>query len=421
MNRTIAPDTLQINHIQLPKLEVFKLDNGLTVYGLPSEHEVMKLDFVFDAGKWFEEQNLVADFANRLAREGTKGKSSLQINELLDFYGASLENQSFFSNAGFQLYSLSKNVPKLLPLMHELLTEADFPAHEVDIFKENRKAKHLQRLAKTDYVANRIFLQNMWGNVHPYGRVTEVEDIEKIEREALKKFFEQHYHAGNSFIILAGKYNEAILQQLNLFFGNKNWVKENVSVPTFTYNASPNLEHFIEKEKSVQCSLMVGKQEISKDDPEFDEMTVVNTLLGGYFGSRLMANIREQKGYTYGIYSAISAYKHGAIFEISTDIGKEYRNATLDEIQKEFSLLKNEPVDKEELQTVKNYMSGKILRSADGAFRFSDVLKGLILFDRTPESLNEYLGTIQQISPERIMELSKKHFDFENMYRVAVG
>ncbi len=167
--------------------------------------------------------------------------------------------------------------------------------------------------------------------------------------------------------------------------------------------------------------MQVGNAAISKDHPEFDELTVVNTLFGGYFGSRLMANIREEKGYTYGIYSALTAYKHGAIFEVSTDIGKEYRDATLNEIQKEFSLLQTELVDEDELQTVKNYMSGKILRSADGAFRFSDVLKGLLLFDRKPESLNEYLQTIQQISSERIMELAQKHFDFEKMYKVAVG
>lgn len=421
MNRVIAPKTQQINHISLPKIETISLDNGLQVYGLPSEHEVVKIDFVFDAGKWFEEENLVADFANQLAREGTKKKTSLQINELLDFYGANLENQTFFSNAGFQLYSLSKNVTHLLPLMQEIFTEVDFPANEVEIFKTNRKEKHLQRLAKTDYVSNRIFLQNMWGKNHPYGRVTELEDIAKINRENLHEFFFKHYNANNCFIILAGKYNEEILQQLNAFFGHKEWVGKKSIANHFSREANPQLVTFMEKEKSVQCSLQVGNAAISKDNPEFDELTVVNTLFGGYFGSRLMANIREEKGYTYGIYSALTAYKQGAIFEISTDIGKEYREATLHEIEKELSRLQNEAADIEELQTVKNYMSGKILRSADGAFRFSDVLKGLLLFDRTPESLNNYLQTIQSISSERIMELAKKHFDFEKMYKVAVG
>ncbi|HEY0261413.1 MAG TPA: insulinase family protein, partial [Chitinophagales bacterium] len=245
MNRTIAPDTQQISTINLPKIEAITLDNGLKVYGLPSAHEVVKIDFVFDAGKWYEKENLVADFANQLAREGTKTKTSLQINELLDFYGANLENQTFFSNAGFQLYSLSKNISQLLPLVHELFTEADFPASEVDIFKANRKEKHLQRLAKTDYVSNRIFLQNMWGKNHPYGRVTEIDDIEKIQRENLSSFFYEHYHAGNCFIILAGKYDEQTLQQLNTFFGNKNWLKERSVAPAYSREANSQLTHFI--------------------------------------------------------------------------------------------------------------------------------------------------------------------------------
>lgn len=421
MNRSIAPETQQIDALKIPAIQSFSLDNGLKVYGVYSAHNVLKVDFIFNAGKWYEEKNLVADFTNQLIREGTRNKTSLQINETLDFYGANLESQSYFSNAGYQLYALSKNIPQLLPLVHELFTEAAFPAHEVDLYKSNRKEKHLQRLAKTDYAANRIFLQNMWGKNHPYGRVTEVEDIDVIQPEWLSTYYHQYYSAANCFIILSGKFDETIIKQLNDLFGNKNWIGQKTTDKQHQREAKKDVVAFQNKENSVQCSLMVGNASISKDNPEFDELTVVNTLFGGYFGSRLMANIREEKGYTYGIYSSLTAYKHGGIFEISTDIGKEYRESTLNEIQKEISLIQTELVDEEELQTVKNYMSGKILRSVDGALRFSDVLKGLLLFDRTPESLSNYLKTIQQISAERIAELAKKHFDFEKMYKVAVG
>lgn len=421
MNRRIAPQTQQIDVLKIPDIQSFSLDNGLKVFGVYSAHDVLKVDFVFDAGKWYEEKNLVADFTNQLIREGTRNKTSLEINEMLDFYGANLECQSYFSNAGYQLYALSKNVPKLLPLIQELFTEAVFPAHEVDLYKSNRKEKHLQRLAKTDYAANRIFLQNMWGKNHPYGRVTEVDDIEVIHPDLLSAYYRQHYNASNCFIILSGKFDETIIKQLNDLFGNKKWTGQKTTERQHQREAKIELDTFQDKENSVQCSLMVGNASISKDNPEFDELTVVNTLLGGYFGSRLMANIREEKGYTYGIYSSLTAYKHGGIFEISTDIGKEYREATLREIQKEILSIQTELVDEDELQTVKNYMSGKILRSVDGALRFSDVLKGLLLFDRKPESLSDYLKTIQQISRERVAELAQKHLDFGKMYKVAVG
>jgi zinc protease len=157
------------------------LSNGIKVYGIPSNQGVLKVDFVFDAGKWFEQKNLVADFANKLMREGTKQKSSLAINEILDFYGCNLEEQSYFSNAGFQLYSLSRNIHQVLPLMKEMLTEAAFPESEFELLRSNRKEKHLQRLAKNDYLANRLFLSNMWGVNHPYGRVTEVENFDKCK------------------------------------------------------------------------------------------------------------------------------------------------------------------------------------------------------------------------------------------------
>lgn len=421
MNRTIAPAVNIADHITIPRTEELVLSNGIKVYAIPSNQGVVKIDFVFDAGKWFEQKNLVADFANKLMREGTKQKSSLAINEILDFYGCNLEEQAYFSNAGFQLYSLSRNIHQVLPLMKELLTEAAFPESEFELLRSNRKEKHLQRLAKNDYLANRLFLSNMWGVNHPYGRVTEVENFDTMQVADVHDFFYQHYHAGNCFIILAGEYTDATLKQLDELFGAADWKKQPSTPILHQRNMGKELLLHLDKENAVQTSLMVGNATITKTHPDFDALTIVNTILGGYFGSRLMANIREEKGYTYGVYSSLSAYQHGAIFEVSADVGKEHKDATFHEIKKEMQRLQTELVDDEELQTVKNYMSGRILRSVDGALRYADVLKGLLLFNRTPESINSYMNAIQSINANRIQELAQQHLQFDSMYKVSVG
>lgn len=421
MNRTIAPAVNIANHITIPRTEELVLSNGIKVYAIPSNQGVVKIDFVFDAGKWFEQKNLVADFANKLMREGTKQKSSLAINEILDFYGCNLEEQAYFSNAGFQLYSLSRNIHQVLPLMKEMLTEAAFPESEFELLRSNRKEKHLQRLAKNDYLANRLFLSNMWGVNHPYGRVTEVENFDTMQVADVHDFFYQHYHAGNCFIILAGEYTDATLKQLDELFGAADWKKQPSTPILHQRNMGKELLLHLDKENAVQTSLMVGNATITKTHPDFDALTIVNTILGGYFGSRLMANIREEKGYTYGVYSSLSAYQHGAIFEVSADVGKEHKDDTFHEIKKEMQRLQTELVDDEELQTVKNYMSGRILRSVDGALRYADVLKGLLLFNRTPESINSYMYAIQSIDANRIQELAQQHLQFDSMYKVSVG
>jgi predicted Zn-dependent peptidase len=181
------------------------------------------------------------------------------------------------------------------------------------------------------------------------------------------------------------------------------------------------MDSYLPIKDSVQSSIMVGNASILRNDPDYDELTVLNTVFGGYFGSRLMSNIREDKGYTYGIYSSLTPYRNGTIFEIGAEVGKEHKDNTFREIKLEMQRLQNEPIDEEELQTVKNYMSGRILRSVDGALRYSDVLKSMILFDRNPEKINEYLTAIQNISAERVQQLAKRYLDFEKMYRIAVG
>jgi predicted Zn-dependent peptidase len=421
MNRTQAPAVKIADRINIPHTDEMVLSNGIKVYGIPSDQGVIKVDFVFDAGKWFEHKNLVADFANKLMREGTKQKSSLAINEILDFYGCNLEEQSYFSNAGFQLYSLSRNIHQVLPLMKEMLTEASFPESEFELLRSNRKEKHLQRLAKNDYLANRLFLSNMWGKSHPYGRVTELENFDEMQVTDVSDFFYQHYHAGNCFIVLAGSYTDAILKQLEELFGSSDWKKQPSTPILHQRDMGHQLILHQEKENAVQTSLMVGNATITKTHPDFDALTIVNTILGGYFGSRLMANIREEKGYTYGVYSSLSAYQQGAIFEISADVGKEHKEATFHEIKKEMQRLQTELVDAEELQTVKNYMSGRILRSVDGALRYADVLKGLLLFNRAPESINSYLTAIQTIEAEQIRNLAQQYLQFDEMYKVSVG
>jgi zinc protease len=423
MNRTFAPEINLIDSVSLPKVEQATLDNGVPVYLInEGEQDVMKIELVFKAGKWYEEKNLVSDLANRMMREGTKTKSAKEIADTFDYYGANFNTDTGFETAGISLYTLSKHVAHLLPLISEILRESIFPEHELRTVLTNRKQRLSVELTKNDFLANRHFVNALFGSKHPYGRVTEFGDFDMIKVEDLKAFFKRYYQPANLFIIVSGKFESSLIKTLNQLFGNKNWAgeKNNTEVIHNIESSSELIQH-TEKADSVQSAVALGNITINKTHPDFLKLSVLNTLFGGYFGSRLMSNIREGKGYTYGIHSSIISYPHAGFLEIFSEVGKDVRESTLNEIKKEIDLIRSEPVDAEELQVVKNYMSGRILRSIDGPMKFSETLKGLIIYNQDTDYIHQILKTVREVTAKELLELANKYFDYDKMYKVTVG
>lgn len=423
MNRTLAPEINLIEKIQLPQVETLKLDNGVPVYGINAgEQEVVKIELMFKAGKWYEEKNLVADYTNRMLREGTTNHTAKKLADTFDYYGANINYGAGFETGGATLYSLTKQVEHLLPLLYEVFTEPVFPENELATILSNRKQRLMVDLKKNEFLANRHFVQALFGSTHPYGRVTEFTDFDNFSVDDLKLFCKQQYNASNLTILVSGKFDEKLLKQLNQFFGSAAFAGPAAS-DTIAHSASPSAEliHHTEKADSVQTAIVLGNHAINKHHPDFLKLSVLNTVFGGYFGSRLMSNIREEKGYTYGIHSSFVSYPHAGFIEISSEVGKDVKEATLTEIEKEINLLRTELIDEEELQVVKNYMSGKILRSVDGPIKYSETFKGLLLYNQTPEYIHRLLTNIREVSAEELMRLAQQYLDYNKMYKVTVG
>ncbi len=423
MNRQLAPEINLIDSLTLPKVEKVVLDNGVDVYLLnEGEQEVVKVELMFKAGKWFEEKNLVADLTNRLLREGTTNKTAKQLADVFDYYGANFNNAAGYETAGASLYSLTKHIDKLLPLFFEIFTESVFPEHELQTIIANRKQRLSIDLTKNDFLANRHFVDALYGQKHPYGRVTQVDDYEKFTIEDLKAFFKKYYNASNLIIMVSGKFDDTVVKKLNETFGSKSLIGEKASETiSHSVQSSSQLINHTEKTDAVQSAIMIGNITINKTHPDFLKLSVLNTVFGGYFGSRLMSNIREEKGYTYGIHSSFASYPHGGFIEISSEVGKDVREATMKEIAHEINLLRTELIGDEELQVVKNYMSGKILRSIDGPMKFSETLKGLIIYKQDVSYIHQLLTTIREVSSEELLALANKYFDYDKMYKVTVG
>lgn len=422
-NRTIAPpikDAINFE-IKLKPCTRFSLSNGAPVYYInDGAEEVAMVEFVFNAGNNFENKNTIASATNYLLKNGTSQKNAFEITEYFEYYGAYLSRNCYNETATITLHCLSKHLKVLLPVIRDLVTASIFPQKEIEIFQQNTIQRLSVNLLKCDFVANRLIDEYLYGAEHPYGKVSNKEDIEAITREDIAGFFSHYYSNGKCTIFSAGKLPADFEQLLETFFGD---LRVNENVPTVTPTreiASQKKYDIINDKEGVQGAIRIARPFPNRHHPDFKKIIILNTLFGGYFGSRLMTNIREEKGYTYGIHSFLQNHIQDTAWVISTEAGKDVCNATIAEVYKEMKLLTEVPVDEEELLLVKNYMMGLNLGHIDGPFNVIDRWKSLILNNLDENYFNDSIETIKTISAKELQELSNKYLQPEDFFELVV-
>lgn len=423
-DRNIPPvvhDAVAFEYI-LPPINTTRLDNGLPLYWLNAGvQEVVEINWIVPAGLWHEEKQSVANAVAGLLKNGTSKYTSHALHEALEFYGASLKVGAGNDNANITLHALTKHLPQLLPVVYDILTDAIFPEEELNIYRKNTIQRLLVSLRECEFVANQQIDALLFGDSHPYGRYTRRENIEALTRQDLLDFYKKHYDLGGVQIFMAGKIGETECSLINDVFGKTPVTvtvateKEHTAAPADTRKHS-----LLNDPNGVQGAIRVARLFPNRHHPDFAPMVVLNTLFGGYFGSRLMSNIREEKGFTYGIYSSLTPYRHGGSITIHTEAGRDVLEAALKEIYYEMDLLRREEVDEEELLLVKNYLLGNLLGDLDGPFSILQRWRTLILNGFTVEHFNRNIAVYKSITPAALKELAIKYYDPEAFFEMVV-
>ena len=422
LNRKAPPyikDAVEFN-LQLKPYEKFVLDNGVEVYAINGGAEdVLQIEWVFYAGNWFEEKNLVAASTNFLLKNGTSGKNAFQLNEHFEYYGSHLNRHCYNETATVSLHSLSKHLEVLLPVIKELISDSVFPEEEISTYKQNMKQRLNVNLKKCDFVAHRLIDKYVYGEDHPYGRFTRFEDFDSITREELIKFYQQYYLNGKMIIFVAGKLPGNIFSLLNKNFGDlKN---QHVTSNDIAIQPADEKKYRVTNDPNgVQGAIRLGTPFPNRRHPDFLKAQVLNVLFGGFFGSRLMTNIREDKGYTYGIHSYVQNHIHQTAWIISTEAGRDVCEPAIVEVYREMELLRNESVDDEELLLVRNYMMGSLLADLDGPFQIINRWKNIILNGLDESYFYKSIDTIKTVSSTELQELANKYLLPENFYELVV-
>jgi zinc protease len=422
LNRKQPPvikDAIEFD-LRLKPYEKHVLNNGVEVYTIDAGAEdVLQVEWVFNAGNWFEDKNLIAASTNFLLKNGTSKKSAFQVNEHFEYYGAYVNRNCYNETATISIHCLSKHLEALLPVVREMLVDAVFPEEEIRIYKQNMKQRLNVNLKKADFVAGRLIDAYLYGEEHPYGRYTRFEDFDGVKREELLDFYRQYYQNGKFVLFVAGKLPPNLFPMLNQWFGDLN----NKPVPLSNLqpvSAEEKKYRVMNDPQGVQGSIRLGAHFPNRHHPDFLKAQVLNNVFGGFFGSRLMSNIREEKGYTYGIYSYLENHMQQSAWIISTEAGREVCEATITEVHKEMALLREEQVDEEELLLVRNYMIGSILGDLDGPFHIINRWKNIILNQLDENYFYNQIDTIKKVSAEELQELANKYLKPENFYELVV-
>jgi len=420
LNRKQAPDFKQVSTINFIHPEKKVLDNGVPVFTIYSgEQDLVRIEFIFDNVNWKSEKPLQAIAVSALINNGTNKLTSKEIAEQIDFYGAFFQTEYVQDQSSVTLYTLNKHLHSVLPIVKDVLSESQFPQKELDIYIQNQKQKLQVNLKKNDILARKEFAHALFGNT-AYGVNIQAEHYDALKREDLVDYFKAAYAPNNCTIIVSGKFDEASFNLLNDAFG-KDWEKSNAIKNSFDFAATAKQNIYTEKPEALQSAIRIGQLAINRKHEDFSGLQILNTVLGGYFGSRLMNNIREDKGYTYGIGSGVSSLQQAGYLFIATEVGADVCAAALTEIYKEIEILKTELIGDEELDLVRNYMLGSMLGSLENVFSHADKFKNIYFAGLDYDYYTKYIEKVKTITAEELLALANKYLTTDHFTEVVIG
>lgn len=419
LDRRTPPPYQQVTNINLQHATLRHLPKGVPLHILRAgKQEVLRIEAIFRAGTVLENKSAQAFFTTKMLSEGTSRYSAKEIANILDGHGAHLDLSPGFDFCTVAVYTLSKHLPVILPLFKSILTEAVFPEKELETLKDIKKQRLRVDNNKNAVVASKQFRHKLFGN-HPYGIFLKEDDIDRITANDLEDYYRQYLHH-NFELMVAGDVSPQAEAHIEKAFGEVVFKP----IPASAFEApkeEPIGRENIPKKGSLQSSIRMGRRLFTLSHPDFNRFSVLNTIFGGYFGSRLMKSIREEKGYTYGISSNVVPMKGAGYFLIGTDVVGEFTEETVKEIQHEIHLLQNQLIDASELETVKNYMLGSFLSSLDTPFALADRYKTTYLHELPLDYYEQFVREINEVSAEELRELAQRYLDPHTFTTVIVG
>ena len=417
IERKIAPEIKQIEKINFISPDKFLLSENASFFWMKEvPNDTARLDFTFDAGT-IRDSNLISSLVAGLLFSGTAKKSSTEIHNELDYLGAFFDVGLSHESVMVSFYALNKNMLAVFKIFEDAIENVIFQQNEIDELIRERKQKLQVNLEKVGFLAQREFQKNLFEGTD-YARQIQLQDYDAAKRTEILEFHDKNYKKGLRKVVLVGNLDKS---DVNLIIENsKKWAQTNSQVFESNFKNKIGVST-IEKKDAVQSAIRIGKTLFNKNHQDFIGISILNTILGDYFGSRLMKNIREDKGYTYGISSMEVELARSGYFLIGTEVGTNQKDLAIAEIKYEIERLQNELIPNVELDLVRNYLLGQLLKGADGPYAMSDLFLSVDTYNLDFTFYDEYIDKIQNIEPKELQELAIKYLNWDTMSIVTAG
>lgn len=413
------PDIVIPRSVEMPPSKLSHAKNGVRIYILSSDDfEVVRFTFVFKAGSSLQTKPFAASSTANMLGEGSSSLTAQEIAERLDFYGSYFDVNIDRDYSYISFCSLKKFFEPTLEVAREILLHPAFPEREAEVYRQKRKQSLTIERQKVDMQSREMFAEALFGSDHPYGISTHEDEYDNLTTDDLKEHYMRLYTAENAFVVCSGNIDEGVYAEIEALASELR-AGESASVEF----APPATTHYLERNvaSALQSSVRVGRLLFPRTHPDFVGMQVVAAILGGYFGSRLMQNLREEHGYTYGVMAAMVNFEHEGYLAIATQVARERREDAIREIYNEIERLRHELISEEELQMVKNVMIGEILRILDGPFGIADVTIENIMCGMDNSATEESVRRIFSITPEEVKRLAEKYLKHDDLVVVVAG
>ncbi|MBP7496374.1 MAG: insulinase family protein [Bacteroidales bacterium] len=413
--------TIESPDITLPS--PVRLDNGIELYDIRGgANEIINLSFYFKGSAAFYNSLTLAGFTVDTLLKGSAEYNMETISNIIDYYGIDMDCDLDRDRISISITLLKKHLDKFMPFLEDIIKNASFPEEEIDLYLKNTKQSFIIKQQKTAYICKTKFREKLFGVEHPYGNNVRIEDFSIYNNKEFKEFHNNNFTYNNCYIVISGYTDDKLIKLINVHFGQNNWSNNFKAANTIKNTLSDSdKKSFLLKPDAIQSAIRIGRIVCNHKHPDYIGLSCLKTILGGYFGSRLMTNIREHKGYTYGINAILHPFCHSASLIISTQTGNKYTKKVVNEIYKEIKRLQEKKVSASELNLVKNYTIGNYLRSVGNPISKAKVLSLIKEFQLENDYFIKYLDEYKKLTGERIQEMAVKYLNPDEMFEMIVG
>jgi zinc protease len=428
LDRTKIPTPGATPVLRVPTWTKAELSNGATLI-VSERHNLPLVSFsmtFLGGSNQFETaaKRGVASMTASMLNEGTKTRTGDQLSDALQLLGTSIGAGIGGEEGSIGFVSTAKNFDATLAILADMMLNSTFPADALERLRARTLVNLTQARDQPAVVGSQVFAKILYGNAHPYGQRTTEASVKAITRDDVVAFQKAYFQPGRAIITVVGDVTLAKVRA-SIEKGLAAWPKGGEK-PAFDYPKLPELQpakiYLVDKPGSAQSVVNIGLPGPPRNTPDFFALQVMNTILGGQFQSRLNANIREQKGYSYGVNSGFSYGKGPGAFRAGGAIVGDKTDAALVEFMKEFKgILGEKPITDEEIKTAKESLIQRLPQGFASVSGISNAITSLVTQGLPDDYYQTYAKNISAVTREDLMRVAKRYIDMKNLAIVIVG